>query len=72
MHIVIGAFDTPPKKVRADLKAWCTRRLKENARPENTNNWWAERGSIRWIFDTEGLDQAVRYTLEGQEQKPNA
>ena len=66
MHFVVGAFGTPPKKVRADLKAWCTRRLKKDALPGKTENWWAERGSIRWVFDDEGLDQVVRYTLDGQ------
>jgi REP element-mobilizing transposase RayT len=71
MHLVIGAFETPPKKVRTDLKAWCTRRLKEDALPANTENWWSERGSIRWVFDAEGLDQVVRYTLDAQDLKPN-
>ena len=72
MHAVVGAFETPPRKVRADLKAWCTRRLKENALPEKIENWWAERGSIRWVFDDDGLDQVVRYTLDGQDWKPDA
>lgn len=72
MHIVVGAFETPPKKVRADLKAWCTRRLKQDALPVIIENWWAERGSIRWVFDEEGLDQVVCYTLEGQDRKPGA
>ena len=70
MHAVVGAFGVPPKKIRADVKAWCTRRLKEDALPEKTENWWAERGSIRWVYDDEGLDQVVRYTLEGQDRKP--
>jgi len=30
-------------------------------------NWWAERG---WVFKDEGLDQVVRYTLDGQDWKP--
>ena len=66
MHSVVSAFEASPKKVRADLKAWCTRRLKENALPAITENWWAERGSIRWVFDDDALDQVVRYTLDGQ------
>ena len=69
MHAVVGAFETPPKKVRADLKAWCTRRLKEDALSKKSQNWWADRGSIRWVFDDEGLDQVVTYTLEGQDKK---
>ena len=30
-HAVISAPDTKPKKIRADIKAWCTRRLKERS-----------------------------------------
>ena len=48
MHIVIGAHDTDPRKIRRDIKAWCTRRLKEKFDPVR-ENWWAERGSIRWV-----------------------
>ena len=68
MHAVIGAYNTEPKKIRRDIKAWCTRRLKENADPER-QNWWAERGSIRWIFDDEGLDVATRYVDVAQDRK---
>ena len=71
MHAVVGAFETPPKRVRADVKAWCTRRLKEDALPITIENWWAERGSIRWVFGDEGLYQVVLYTLDGQERKPD-
>jgi hypothetical protein len=28
LHILIGAIDTKPKKIRADVKAYCTRRLR--------------------------------------------
>jgi len=28
LHAVIGAFDVAPKKIRKDVKAWCTRSLK--------------------------------------------
>lgn len=67
MHIVVGAVDTPPKKFRVDLKAWCTRRLKERIDP-NRKNWWAERGSIRWVFDEESLEKAMTYVMESQDR----
>ena len=44
---------------------------KENTFPAITENWWAERGSIRWVFDEDALDQVVRYTLDGQDWKPD-
>ena len=69
MHVVVSADDTAPTKVRSDLKAWCTRKLKEHALPMEANEWWAERGSIRWVFDDEGLNQVIRYTLEEQDNQ---
>src|SRR4051794_40332841 len=33
MHVVIGAPLTTPQKIRVDIKAWCTRRLKEQSNP---------------------------------------
>ena len=68
MHAVIGASGVGPKRIRQDIKAWCTRRLKERS-DFNRENWWAERGSIRWIFDSEGLDIAVVYVTDAQDRK---
>jgi hypothetical protein len=30
-------------------------------------NWWAERGSIRWIFQETDLAAAIEYVLEQQD-----
>ncbi|HRX81051.1 MAG TPA: transposase [Pirellulaceae bacterium] len=68
MHVVVGAANTNPKKIRVDLKAWCTRRLKERADP-NRENWWAERGSIRWIFNEDSLEMVLVYVTEAQDRK---
>ncbi len=68
MHVVVGAADPNPKKIRVDLKAWCTRRLKEKADP-NRENWWAERGSIRWIFNENSLETVILYVAEAQDRK---
>jgi REP element-mobilizing transposase RayT len=67
-HIVIGAVNTNPKKIRADIKAWCTRRLRERSRPEQ-ENWWAERGSIRFVWDEESLSRVIQYVTEAQDRK---
>jgi hypothetical protein len=29
-------------------------------------NWWAERGSRRYLGDEQSLEAAIRYVLEGQ------
>lgn len=67
-HIVVGAANTLPKKIRVDIKAWCTRRLRERSRLEQ-ENWWAERGSIRYIWTEESLATVVRYVNEAQDRK---
>jgi REP element-mobilizing transposase RayT len=71
VHVVVSAGDVPPKKVRGDLKAWATRRLKRQFDAAR-ENWWAERGSIRFVFDEEGLEAAIVYVTDGQDRKPDA
>jgi REP element-mobilizing transposase RayT len=75
VHVVLSAPGTRPKKIRADLKAWATRCLKEQARSladasgyqGERENWWAERGSVRFLYDESRLDEAVFYVAEGQD-----
>jgi hypothetical protein len=62
-----------PKIIRAQLKAWCTRRLNEQQADlrvpveERRSNWWAERGSIRWIYRESDLAAAIDYVLDQQD-----
>jgi len=69
MHFVISTHQVAPKIIRSTVKAWCTRRLKENI-DHTRENWWAERGSIRWIFTEESLERVILYVLQGQDRKP--
>jgi REP element-mobilizing transposase RayT len=68
MHMVVEAFETTPQKVRSDMKAWCTRRLKQEI-DSTREKWWAERGSVRYIWDQESLDRVLLYVLESQQLK---
>jgi len=68
IHLVVTAVETHPKKVRIDIKAWCTRRLKQAYEPSR-ENWWAERGSQRFINDEFSLHRAIEYTREAQDRK---
>ena len=69
LHVVLSAA-RPPKVVRAQLKAWCTRKLKELAVERGCDvvreNWWAERGSQRFINDEHSLEMAILYVRDGQ------
>ena len=68
MHIVVGAADTNPKKIRKDIKAWCTRRLRDHF-DSARENWWAERGSIRYVWNEPSLATVVAYVNEAQDRK---
>jgi len=75
VHVVVSARDARPKKIRADLKAWATRCLKQHARSladasrcdARRENWWAERGSIRFLYGEPSLDAAIVYVTEYQD-----
>jgi REP element-mobilizing transposase RayT len=72
VHVVLSSI-AHPKTIREQLKAWCTRRLNEQQskagipEAERRSNWWAERGSIRWIFLESDLAAAIDYVLNQQD-----
>jgi len=77
VHVVVTA-NLGPKQARAQFKAWCTRRLREleatrrgcttpEAMEALRENWWAERGSGRFINNEEGLEAAIVYVRDGQD-----
>jgi REP element-mobilizing transposase RayT len=74
VHVVLSS-PAPPKAIREQLKAWCTRRLNEQQADaglrehERRSKWWAERGSIRWIFHDEDLGAAIDY-VQNQQDNP--
>ncbi len=68
IRVVVSADNTSPKKIRSDLKAWATRCLKDNF--DNTRqNWWADRGSIRFLFNEDSLEAAIIYVKDAQDRK---
>lgn len=70
LHVVVGAH-RHPDQMRVQFKAWCTRRLKELAAKRGTEvreNWWAERGSRRYINDEDSLADAISYVRDGQDK----
>ena len=74
LHVVVGA-DGHPDDVRRQFKAWCTRRLKELQRKRSCGtvgsvreDWWAQRGSRRYINDEESLEAAILYVRDAQDK----
>jgi REP element-mobilizing transposase RayT len=71
LHVVVSA-PLPPKVVRSQLKAWCTRKLKGLAQSKHPSpvvreNWWAERGSQRYSNDEASLEAAILYVRDSQD-----
>ena len=70
VHVVVTA-NIEPTVVRDQLKAWCTRRLKEldaaRACASVREKWWAERGSQRFINDSESLEAVILYVRDLQD-----
>ncbi len=94
VHVVVTATQAP-RVFRNQLKAWCTRRLKEleiervrlrhqpgsrmGAETDASTltkvvneclreEWWAERGSQRFINDLESLEAAILYVRDAQDK----
>ncbi|MDX1964716.1 MAG: transposase [Pirellulales bacterium] len=68
IHVVVSALHVDPKKIRNDLKAWSTRKLKE-ASLDKRDKWWNERGCTRYIYDEDNLAIAIEYTMKAQDRK---
>lgn len=70
-HTVITANGYSGDQVRDQLKSWGRRRLTEHqgsvAPNDMRENWWSRKGSVRYLFDEESLEAAIRYTLEAKE-----
>jgi hypothetical protein len=71
VHAVISA-NVDPDRMLSELKAWCTRKLKEQARSisrdrsSERQNWWTEGGSKRPVFDDNGLESVIIYVRDCQ------
>jgi REP element-mobilizing transposase RayT len=72
-HAVVTAASHSGEQVRDQLKAWSTRKLKDQQRSQGVaevslrEKWWTRKGSVRCVFDEESLDAAIIYTLEAQD-----
>ncbi len=61
VHVVVGPLNVQPKDAANQFKAWCTRRLRENAWIPRDREVWAEGRSVRYLWDGESLDRAISY-----------
>lgn len=65
VHVIVASSDSADKTM-ADLKAWCTRRLRESGLLGKKQPAWAEEGSTIWLWTDEQVAEKRRYVREGQ------
>ncbi len=65
IHVVVSAFEKPTK-VRDQLKANCTRRLRNQEKPLNVEKTWSTGGDCEVIDNDDDLETVIRYVLEAQ------
>jgi REP element-mobilizing transposase RayT len=69
IHLVVQS-PVEPGVVAKQLKAWCTRRLKERQRADGVKtvreNWWTEGESKHKLYTGHAVDGAIVYVTEGQ------
>ena len=69
VHAVLSAPE-PPEKLLIALKAWATRRLREEGHLASSARVWARHGSTRYLWTQGALEAACRYVLDGQGPDP--
>jgi REP element-mobilizing transposase RayT len=65
VHVLLVA-PVAPEKVMSDLKAWCSRRLREAFGEDANRDRWTQHGSTRYLHNTNSVQAAMVYILEEQ------
>jgi REP element-mobilizing transposase RayT len=65
LHVVVCGIERP-EKMLGDLKAYCTRRLREAAIVAKARRVWTDSGSTRYLWDADDLAAAVDYVENRQ------
>ncbi len=65
VHCVISGAATP-EKIMIDLKAWCTRRMRESGVLGSSEHAWSEHGSTKYLDTETSLQRAIHYVLHEQ------
>ena len=65
VHVIVSA-DKSPETTTVDLKAWCTRRMRESGVMGKDMTAWEEHGSTRWLNTDAQFQRAMTYVLKEQ------
>jgi REP element-mobilizing transposase RayT len=66
VHLVVSCGRVDPDTVMRQLKAWCTRRLREAGLAGPQADVWTEDGSKRYLWDEESVKGACTYVVHEQ------
>jgi REP element-mobilizing transposase RayT len=67
VHVVVAA-NAGPKVVRDQLKANCTRALRQQAVPLNVPVTWAKGGDVEILNTDDDVETVVQYVMEAQDR----
>jgi REP element-mobilizing transposase RayT len=65
LHAVVSGTE-PPERIMGSLKAWATRRLRNDGLVDSQTRPWSRHGSTRWLWTERAVEDACRYVVEGQ------
>lgn len=68
VHAVIGG-NTAPERMVSDLKAYATRAFRRAFPNNQRRRYWADHGSMRYLWNDLSLRAAIDYVLNGQGEK---
>ena len=67
VHVVVASCDRSPEHAMSELKAWATRRLREQSLVDREARVWAHHGSTRYLWDAQSVNGAIAYVTDGQD-----
>jgi REP element-mobilizing transposase RayT len=71
VHVVLGYAGIDPETIMGQLKAWCSRRLREARIVKPGAAVWTRHGSTRYLWD-QHIPAAVAYVEDGQDMEGSA
>lgn len=66
VHVVLTG-DVPPEQIMSSLKAWATRRLRDDGLIGRAARIWSRHGSTRYLWTEDDVRSACEYVATGQD-----
>ena len=66
VHVVVSIGETKPGHALNALKAYATRRMRQDGNWKEEHSPWADKGSNRYLWNERSLALAIDYVINGQ------